>query len=70
MIKQQTMSEPLQYTTAFRELNAIAAEIEEGEIPVDELIEKVKRSVALIRICKEILVATEANVTDALKDLL
>jgi exodeoxyribonuclease VII small subunit len=63
------MSEEISYTKAFEELQTIVTEIEQGEISVDELSEKVKRVVALIKICKEKLVSAETNVTDALKEL-
>ena len=46
------MSEQINYTDAFRELQAIVTEIENGEISVDELSQKVKRASQLIKICK------------------
>jgi len=57
------------YTQAFEELQAIVNEIERGEISVDELSEKVKRAAFLIRICKNKLMTTEADVSRILKDL-
>jgi exodeoxyribonuclease VII small subunit len=63
------MSESENYTTAFEELQEIVAEIEQGEISVDELSEKVKRAAQLIRICKAKLTTTEENVTKILKEL-
>ncbi|MGE5424965.1 MAG: exodeoxyribonuclease VII small subunit [Syntrophothermus sp.] len=57
------------YTEAFNELQAIVAEIEDGQITVDELSEKVKRASVLIRICKEKLTATEEDVNKILKEL-
>ena len=44
------MSEQISYTDAFEELQTIVTEIEQGEISVDELSEKVKRASFLIRI--------------------
>ena len=38
------MSEKINYTGAFDELQTIVLEIEQGEISVDDLSEKVKRS--------------------------
>jgi exodeoxyribonuclease VII small subunit len=63
------MNEAINYTNAFEELQTIATEIEQGEISVDELSEKVKRAVTLIKICKGKLVLTETDVTSALKEL-
>ena len=63
------MNENPNYAQAFEELQQIVSEIEEGEISVDELSEKVKRAALLIRICKEKLSATEEDVSKILKDL-
>jgi exodeoxyribonuclease VII small subunit len=57
------------YTDAFEELQEIVNEIENGQISVDELSEKVKRATELIRICKLKLTTTEENVNQILKDL-
>ncbi len=57
------------YTEAFEELQAIVSEIEQGEISVDELSEKVKRAAMLIKLCKSKLTTTEADVSRILKDL-
>ena len=57
------------YSEAFEELQTIVREIEEGEISVDQLSEKVKRAAALIAICREKLSATEEDVSHILKDL-
>ena len=63
------MSESINYTQAFEELQTIVSEIEQGEISVDELSEKVKRSALLIKICKSKLATTEADVNQILKEL-
>lgn len=57
------------YTEAFDELQSIVTEIEQGEISVDELSEKVKRAALLIRICKSKLMTTEEDVNVILKEL-
>lgn len=59
----------LSYTEAFSELKAIVAEIEEGEISIDELSAKVKRAAGLIQICKAKLTATTDDVNAILHDL-
>jgi exodeoxyribonuclease VII small subunit len=63
MSKQQT------YSDAFAELQQIVADIEDGEISVDELSQKVKRASELIAICKKKLTSTEEDVNQILKEL-
>jgi exodeoxyribonuclease VII small subunit len=57
------------YVEAFEELKTIVSEIEQGEISVDQLSEKVKRATQLIKICKAKLSATEEVVNKILKEL-
>ena len=57
------------YTEAFEELQEIVSDMEDGNISVDELAEKVKRATVLIRICKSKLSATEGDVQKILKEL-
>jgi len=63
------MSDIPTYTEAFDELQRIVSEIEQGEISVDELSEKVKRSAFLIKICKQKLTSTEEDVDRILREL-
>ena len=63
------MSEELKYTEAIEELQQIVADIEDGEISVDELGIKVKRASELIKICKTKLTSTEEDVNQILKEL-
>jgi exodeoxyribonuclease VII small subunit len=63
------MSKEPNYTEAFEELQEIVLEIEQGEISVDSLSEKVKRAAVLIKICKAKLVSTEEDVARILKEL-
>ena len=63
------MNESINYTEAFEELQRIVSEIENGEISVDELSDKVKRATHLIRICKHKLTSTEEDVNKLLRDL-
>jgi exodeoxyribonuclease VII small subunit len=63
------MSDKIKYTEAFEELQGIVAEIEKGEISVDELSIKVKRAAELIRICKLKLSTTEEDVNRILMEL-
>ena len=57
------------YTDAIKELEQIVSEIEQGEISVDILSEKVKRATDLIRICKSKLTTTEKDVNEILKEM-
>lgn len=63
------MSQTINYSDAFDELQRIVAEIETGEISVDELSQKVKRAAELIRICKTKLSTTEEDVNKILAEL-
>ena len=63
------MSEEIKYTEAYEELQDIVADIEEGEISVDELSKKVKRATELIRMCKSKLTETEGDVNKILEEL-
>ncbi len=62
-------TDKITYTEAFEELQEIVNEIEQGEISVDLLSEKVKRAALLIQICKQKLQATELDVQQILDDL-
>lgn len=63
------MTEKINYTEAFEELQEIVSEIEKGEISVDELSEKVKKAAQLIKICKLKLATTEEDVNKILQEL-
>ena len=63
------MNMEITYTEAFEELKEIVAGMEEGEITVDQLSEKVKRAAFLIKICKSKLSTVEGDVNGILKDL-
>ncbi len=63
------MTDKPAYSEAFRELQNIVADIEDGQIDVDVLSEKVKRAAELIRICKEKLHHTSEDVQQILREL-
>lgn len=63
------MEEEMNYKNAFEELQEIVTEIEQGEISVDELSEKIKRATALIKFCKLKLTTTEEDMNAILKEL-
>jgi exodeoxyribonuclease VII small subunit len=57
------------YTIAFQELQELVQQIEEGDISVDDLAEKVKKAAELIKICKTKLRSTEEDVNRILQEL-
>lgn len=63
------MSKELKYDDAFKELQQIVADLEDGEISVDDLSLKIKRASELIQLCKKKLTTTEEDVTKILKEL-
>jgi exodeoxyribonuclease VII small subunit len=55
--------ENINYTDAFDELQQIVSEMENADITVDELSEKIKRCTMLIKLCKDKLTKTEAEIS-------
>ncbi len=63
------MSKENKYNEAFDELQKIVADLEDGEISVDDLALKIKRASELIQFCKKKLTSTEEDVSAILKEL-
>lgn len=61
--------DPLTYTAASRELDAILNEIENGAADIDVLSERVARAAFLIKLCREKLTGTELEVKKVVDDL-
>lgn len=57
------------YTKAFEELQQLVADMEQGDITVDELSAKVKRAAELLAICKKQLQQTQLDVQQILSDI-
>lgn len=57
------------YTEAISEIEEILERIENEELDVDELAEKVKRVSVLLKICKEKLTKTNEQVEEILKEM-
>ena len=57
------------YQEAIEEIETILAKMENEEMDVDDLSEKVKRVSLLIRTCREKLIQTEAEVEKVLKEI-
>ncbi len=64
-----TMAKKLSYSEAFTELQQIVDEIENAEIGIDLLDEKIRRASVLLKICKDKLHKTEENVMAVLEDI-
>ena len=58
----------LSYSEAIGEIESILKQLEEGDMDVDILAEKVKRSTELIKLCKIKLQKTEDEVNKILKE--
>lgn len=63
------MTEDLSYSQAIEQLEAIVQEIENEDISVDQLSEKVKQASFLITICQQALKVTGQEVRDILSAL-
>lgn len=61
--------EKISYSEAIEELERIVAEIENENIAIDDLSDKVKRAAQLIQICKKALQITDEEVKRILEDI-
>lgn len=59
----------LKYTKSIKRLEEIIQKIENEEIDVDELSEKVKEAIGLIKFCKEKIEKAEVEVKKVVEDL-
>ena len=57
------------YVDAIAEIEDILSKIEDNELDVDELSDKVKRVSVLLKICKDKLLKTETEVENILKEI-
>ena len=57
------------YNEAIEKLRAIVANIERGELDIDELSEKVKEASRLIKVCKDKLTVADEEVKKILEEL-
>ncbi|HDR88775.1 MAG TPA: exodeoxyribonuclease VII small subunit [Bacteroidetes bacterium] len=64
-----TARKEISYSEAIGEIEEILTRIENEELDVDELSLKVKRVASLIRICRDKLGKTEAEVDKILKEM-
>jgi exodeoxyribonuclease VII small subunit len=64
------MSEPkMSYTDAMSRLDEILEQIDQNQVTLDELAERVVEASELLKLCKGVLTKTEAKVSGVLKDL-
>jgi len=63
------MSNQETYKEAIEELEGIVSQIENEQVDVDTLTEKVKRATYLVRLCRTKLRTTEEQVKDVLSEL-
>lgn len=59
----------ISYKEAMEKLEAIVSGLENDEVPVDELAEKVKEASKLIRLCKSVLYEAEEEVNKVLQEM-
>lgn len=57
------------YTAAFEELKEIVNQLENDNVSVDELTEKMKRATMLMKICRDKLTKTEEEVNKTIEEL-
>jgi len=60
--------EKISYSDAIAEIESILEKIEDGNLNVDELTEKVNRVTDLLKICRDRLYLTEKQVNKILED--
>lgn len=63
------MAEEITYTQAYDELQKIVKEMENSQISIDHLDEKIKRASDLLKICKDKLFKTEKSVQKILEEI-
>lgn len=59
----------MRYDDAMGRLQQILQEIDNSQVGIDDLAERVKEASALIKLCRELLTGTEKSVEEVLKSL-
>lgn len=62
-------TEKISYSEAVRQIEEILAQIENDELDIDQLAEKVKKVSGLLKVCKSKLFETEKEIDKILKDM-
>jgi exodeoxyribonuclease VII small subunit len=68
ILKPVTMQDKIKYNEAVSEIEDILRQIENEELDVDDLSDKVKRAYFLLRLCKEKLHSTEKDIEKIMND--
>ncbi|MFO8087619.1 MAG: exodeoxyribonuclease VII small subunit [Bacteroidales bacterium] len=63
------MTQQITYTKAYEQLQSIIREMENSNISIDELDEKVKQASGLLSICRKKLFEVEENVQKVLEEM-
>lgn len=62
------MATEVKYETAIRQLEDIVAKMENDELDIDEMSKQLKKAQQLIRLCKDRLTQTDAEIQKILAD--
>ena len=62
------MKEEMKYEAAIAELQAIARKIENNELDIDQMAEQLERAQQLIKLCKDKLTKTDAEIKKILTE--
>ena len=62
------MNEEMKYEAAMAELQSIVRKMENDELDIDQMAEQLKRAQELIRLCKDKLTKTDAEIKKILTD--
>jgi len=63
------MNKKLTYSKAMEELNKILEDLESEKVDVDEIIDKVKTAISIIKFCREKIENTELELKEVVKEL-
>lgn len=62
------MKEEMKYEAAIAELQAIASKMENNELDIDQMAEQLERAQQLIKLCKDKLTKTDAEIKKILTE--
>ena len=62
------MNQEMKYEKAYAELQTIVRQIENDELDIDQMAEQLKRAQELIKLCKDKLTKTDAEIKKILTD--
>lgn len=62
------MNKEIKYEEAIKQIEQIVSQMENDELDIDELTDKLKTAQRLIKLCKDKLTKTDAEIQNALKE--